>query len=82
MELSPSPSPSEDSSDEDGRIEGGRGPLDHLPDVGETALGASVSSPSFLGEEEMVPRGRQSLILSARPWRLRGFSRVALSGAA
>ena len=49
MELSPSPSLSEDSLDEDDRIERGRGPLDHLPDVGETALGASVSSPAFPG---------------------------------
>ena len=35
--------------DEDDGIERGRGPLDHLPDVRETALGASTSSPAFLG---------------------------------
>ena len=28
---------------------GGRGPLDHLPDVGETVPGASASSPALLG---------------------------------
>ena len=49
MELSPSPSPLENSSNEDGGIEGGRGPLDHLPDVGETVPGASASSPALLG---------------------------------
>ena len=47
MELSPSSSPSEDSSD--GEIEGGRGPLDHLPDVGETVPRASASSPALPG---------------------------------
>ena len=47
VELSPSPSLSEDS--EDDRFERGQGPLDHLPDVGETAPGASASSPSFPG---------------------------------
>ena len=46
MELSPSPSLSEDS--EDDGFERGQGPLDHLPDVGETAPGASASSPAFL----------------------------------
>ena len=49
VELSPSPSPSENSSDEDSGIEGGRGPLDHLPDVGETVPGASASSLALLG---------------------------------
>ena len=47
MELSPSPS--EDSSDEDDGFELGRGPLDYLPDVGETVPGASVSSPALPG---------------------------------
>ena len=47
VELSPSPSLSEDSKDD--RFERGQGPLDHLPDVGETAPGASASSPSFPG---------------------------------
>ena len=49
VELSPSPSLSEDSLDEDDGIERGRGPLDHLPNVGETVLGASACSPVFLG---------------------------------
>jgi len=48
MELSPSPSLSEDSLDDDDGIERGRGPLDHLPNVGEIAPGASASSPAFL----------------------------------
>ena len=47
VELSPSPLSSEGSLDEDDGLEMGRGPLDHLPDVGETAPGASASSPSF-----------------------------------
>jgi len=49
VEASPSPSLSADSSGEDDESEVGRGPLDHLPDVGGTALGASTSSPVFLG---------------------------------
>ena len=49
MELSPSPSLSEDSLDEDDGIGRGRGPLDHLLDVGETALGVLASSPVFPG---------------------------------
>ena len=49
MEASPSLSLSADSSGEDDESEVGRGPLDHLPDVGRTALGASASSPAFLG---------------------------------
>ena len=47
VELSPSPSLSEDS--EDDGFERGRGPLDHLPDVRETAIGASASSPALPG---------------------------------
>ena len=34
-----------DSSSDDDESEAGRGPLDHLPNVRETALGASVSGP-------------------------------------
>ena len=49
MEASPSPSLSVDSSGEDDESKGGRGPLDHLPDVGGTALGASASSPVLPG---------------------------------
>jgi len=49
VELSPSPSLSEDSLDKDDGFERGRGSLDHLPDVGETAIGASASSPTLPG---------------------------------
>ncbi|XP_066365505.1 uncharacterized protein [Miscanthus floridulus] len=52
VEASPSPSLSSDSSDGDDECEMGRGPLDHLPDVGETVLGASASSPALLGGGE------------------------------
>ena len=38
VELSPSPSLSEDSLDDDDRIERGQGPLDHLPDVREIVI--------------------------------------------
>jgi hypothetical protein len=44
VEVSPSPSLSTDSSGEDDESEVGRGPLDHLPDVG-----ASASGPAFPG---------------------------------
>ena len=49
MEASPSPSLSIDASDGDDEGEMGRGPLDHLPDVGETVPEASASSPEPLG---------------------------------
>ena len=49
MEASPSPSLSADSSGEDDESEVGRGPLDHLPDVGETTLRTSASSSVLLG---------------------------------
>ncbi|XP_066373277.1 uncharacterized protein [Miscanthus floridulus] len=52
VEASLSPSLSEDSSGGDDESEMGRGPLDHLHDVGETALGASVSSPALPGRGE------------------------------
>ena len=58
MEASPSPSLSVDSSGEDDESEGGRGPLDHLPDVRETTLRASASSPAFPrggGEDALGP---------------------------
>ena len=45
MEASPSPSLSTNSSGEGDESEVGRGPLDHLPNVGGTALGVSASSP-------------------------------------
>ena len=46
MEESPSTSLSTEASDGNDKGEGGRGPLDHLPDVKEVAPGASVSSPA------------------------------------
>ena len=58
MEVSPSPSLSANSSGEDCESEVGRGPLDHLPDVGGTAPEASASSPAFPrggGEDASVP---------------------------
>ena len=49
MEESPSPSLSTDASYGDDKGEMGRGPLDHLPDIGEMVPGASASSPVLLG---------------------------------
>ena len=49
MESSPSPSLLTDTLDGDDESERGWGPLDHLPDVGGTAPGASASSPTFPG---------------------------------
>jgi len=49
VEASPSSSLSEDSSNGDDKSERGRGPLHHLPNIGETALRASVSGPALLG---------------------------------
>ena len=46
MEESPSTSLSTEASDGNDKGEVGRGPLDHLPDVGEVVPGASVSSPA------------------------------------
>ena len=39
-------SPSTEASDGNDKGEGGRGPLDHLPDVVEVAPGVSASSPA------------------------------------
>ena len=50
LEESPSPSLSTEASDGDDEGEMGRGPLDHLPDVGETVPRASASS-------SVLPRG-------------------------
>ncbi|XP_066323700.1 uncharacterized protein [Miscanthus floridulus] len=47
LEESPSPSVSTNASDGDDKGEMGRGPLDHLLDVGETVPGASASSPAL-----------------------------------
>ena len=44
LEESPSTSLSMEASDGNDKGEGGRGPLDHLPDVVEVAPGASASS--------------------------------------
>ena len=49
MEVSLSPSLSTDASNGDDESEMGWGPLDHLPDVGETALRASASRPTLPG---------------------------------
>jgi len=49
LEESPSPSLSTDALDGDDEGEMGRGPLDHLPDIGETVPGASASSPTLPG---------------------------------
>ncbi|XP_066341729.1 uncharacterized protein [Miscanthus floridulus] len=49
VESSPSPSLSTDASDGDDESERGRGPLDHLPNIGEMALGVSASSPALPG---------------------------------
>ena len=46
LEESPSPSLSTEASDGDEKVEGGRGPLDHLPDVVEVAPGVSESIPA------------------------------------
>ncbi|XP_066333926.1 uncharacterized protein [Miscanthus floridulus] len=49
LEESPSPSLSTDASDGDDEGEVGRGPLDHLPDIGETVPRASASSLALPG---------------------------------
>ena len=49
MEESPSPSLSTDALDGDDEGEMGRGPLDHLPDIGEKVPVASASSPVLPG---------------------------------
>ena len=46
LEESPSTSLSTEASDGNDKGEGGRDPLDHLPDVVEVAPGASASSPA------------------------------------
>ena len=49
LEESLSPSLSTDALDGDDEGERGRGPLDYLPDIEETAPGASASSPALPG---------------------------------
>jgi len=46
LEESPSTSLSTEALDGDDKVEGGRGPLDHLPDVVEVAPRVSASSPA------------------------------------
>jgi len=64
LEESPSPSLSTDASDGDDEGERGRDPLDHLPDVEETALpgggggAASGSAIARLGAEADTPEER------------------------
>jgi len=60
VEASPSTSVEGSSGDDGG--EGGRGPLDHLPDVREMVLGASAGGPASQGGED-GDSGR----MSARP---------------
>ena len=58
MEESPSPSLSTEASDGDDEGKGGRGPLDHLPDVVEVvprALASSPASPGGGGEADLGP---------------------------
>ena len=55
LEASPSPSLSIDASDGDDKGEMGRGPLDHLPDIGEMVPGASASSLALPGGGGVVP---------------------------
>ena len=57
LEESPSTSLSTEASDGNDKGEGGRGPLDHLPDVDEVAPGASVSSPAPQGRGEEADPG-------------------------
>ena len=49
LEESPSTSLSTEASDGDDKGEVGRGPLDHLPDIGEVVSGALASRPALLG---------------------------------
>ncbi|XP_066384785.1 uncharacterized protein [Miscanthus floridulus] len=57
LEESPLPSISTDALDGDDEDEMGRGPLDHLPDVGEVVPGALASSPALLGGGEGADPG-------------------------
>ena len=61
VEASPSTSVEGSSGDDGG--EGGRGPLDHLPNVREMVLGASAGGPASQGGGEDGDSGR----MSARP---------------
>ncbi|XP_066351675.1 uncharacterized protein [Miscanthus floridulus] len=57
LEESSSTSLSTEASDGNDKGEGGRGPLDHLPDVVEVVPGASASSPAPLGRGEEADPG-------------------------
>ena len=71
LEESPSTSLSMEASDGNDKGEGGRGPLDHLPDVVEVAPEVSASSPRPREGEEKRTRGRQLPALGPRPTRPR-----------
>ena len=59
VELSPSPSPSENSLDEDGGFEGGgEVPWTTSPMSGRQCPGHQRAARRFQGEEEVAPRGR------------------------
>ena len=67
VELSPSPSPSEDSSDEDGGIKGGgEVPWTISLMLGRQCPGRRRAARCFQGEEEVAPRDRRSLTLRPR----------------
>ncbi|XP_066311396.1 uncharacterized protein [Miscanthus floridulus] len=59
LEESQLPSLSTEASDEDDKGEMVRGPLDHLPDIGETVPGASASSPVLPGGGAGADPGRK-----------------------
>ena len=71
LEESPSTSLSTEASDGNDKGEGGRGPLDHLPDVVEVAPGVSASSLAPREGEEKRTRGRRLPALGPRPTRPR-----------
>ena len=71
LEESPSTSLSTEASDGDDKVEGGRGPLDHLPDVVEVAPGVSVSIPAPPGRGGERTQGRRLPAPGPRPTRPR-----------
>ena len=89
LEESPSTSLSTEASDGNDKGEGGRGPLDHLPDVEEVAPGASVSSPAPPGRGEeahpgpaVAPSGAEADTPEARALGNRAVSPVSSAVAA
>ena len=71
LEESPSTSLSTEASDGNDKDEGGRGPLDHLPDVVEVAPGVSVSIPAPPGRGGEADPGRRLPAPGPRPTRPR-----------